>query len=209
MSATVNMAKDFTHLRDRPPLGERLFRSAATEEAVRQTAAEIADPELRRMFCQCLPNTLDTTVYHRIDEDGLPDTFVLTGDVQGMWFRDSANQVWPYLRFAAGDEPLRLMLAGVIRRQARNLLLDPYANAFNNGRTGEGWPKDNTVMRPEVHERKYELDSLAAFLRLSGGYWQATRDRLPFDKAWVAAVRACVDTIRREQDGFDRQYLSP
>ena len=46
------------------------------------------------MFENCFPNTLDSTV--EIDEDG---TFIITGDIEAMWLRDSTNQVMPYLQF--------------------------------------------------------------------------------------------------------------
>ena len=38
-------------------------------------------------------------------------------DIDAMWLRDSTNQVLPYLEFAASDELLRGMLAGVLRQQ--------------------------------------------------------------------------------------------
>ena len=112
------------------------------------------DPKLYWMFANCFPNTLDTTVRYRSVE-GDDDTFVITGDINAMWLRDSAAQVWPYLRYVDKDEPLRHLIRGVIRRQFNCILTDPYANAFNPGPTGGSWQSDETEMKKELHERKY------------------------------------------------------
>ena len=60
-------------------------------------------------------------------------------------------------------EALRSLLEGVIRRQARCLLIDPYANAFMadlNAPPLKWSVNDKTDMKQGVGERKYELDSL-------------------------------------------------
>ena len=51
------------------------------------------------------------------------------------------------------------MLRGVILRQLKCINIDRYANAYNDGPTGAGWQKDDTEMKAEVFERKYEIDS--------------------------------------------------
>jgi meiotically up-regulated gene 157 (Mug157) protein len=98
------------------------------------------------------------------------DTFVITGDIEAMWLRDSTNQVWPYLRFVNSDVQLKNLIRGVINRQVKSVLIDPYANAFNLDPHSNQGHHDKTEKRPGVFERKYELDSLAAVLRLSAGY---------------------------------------
>lgn len=82
------------------------------------------------------------------------------------------------MRFAAADPPLADLLCGLVRRQARSVLLDPYANAFNFNGSGRGHQTDarQPPMPPGVYEGKYELDSLAAFLKLSRHYFNATKD---------------------------------
>src|ERR1039458_1468188 len=112
----------------RPPVGKRNFASEAVEAKISEVKKSIADPEIAWMFENCFPNTLDTTV--RTGElEGKPDTFVITGDINAMWLRDSAAQVWPYLPLAKDDARLKTMLAGVVNRQARCVRIDPYANA--------------------------------------------------------------------------------
>jgi hypothetical protein len=188
------------------------------ERFLKQTTPLIGDKELRRLFVNCFPNTLDTTVVPGTF-DGKPDTAVLTGDIAAMWLRDSSAQVWPYLALAAGDEPLRSLLEGVIRRQTRCLLIDPYANAFMADLSAPPLPwsrLDETEMKQGVGERKYELDSLCYPIRLAHGYWKRTRDVQPFDARWQNAMRLVVTTMRAQQrkNGpgpyhFQRMALTP
>jgi meiotically up-regulated gene 157 (Mug157) protein len=193
----------------RPPVSERRFRNDSLESLIDTVAAAIADPELAALFVNCLPNTPDTTVDFRREADGSPDTYVITGDIDAMWLRDSAAQVWPFLPLAKTDPGMRAMIAGVVRRQARCVLLDPYANAFYREPVLGYWKSDLTQMLPGVHERKWELDSLAYFLRLSHAYWAATGDLSPFDHAWRDAVAAVFALIRVEQTAGDDPARSP
>jgi uncharacterized protein len=185
----------------RPKPSERRFQSAAVEAFLKEHSARIADPELSRLFLNCFPNTLDTTVEPGTFE-GKPDTAVLTGDILAMWLRDSSAQVWPYLPLAKNDRPLRDLLEGVIRRQARCILIDPYANAFMADLNAPPLPwslKDKTELERGVGERKWEVDSLCYPIRLSHGYWQQTGDTSPFDNRWREAMRLIVDTFRVQQ----------
>ncbi|MDR3702810.1 MAG: glycoside hydrolase family 125 protein [Candidatus Sulfopaludibacter sp.] len=194
--APLLAAQEFTSRR--PPLTERRFTSDAVEATIARVKKSIADPELAWMFENCFPNTLDTTV--RTGEiGGRPDTFVITGDIDAMWLRDSAAQVWPYLPLAREDRKLRTMLAGVVNRQTRCILIDPYANAFNFGPTGSPWSKDRTRMKPELHERKWEIDSLCYPVRLAHGYWKATGDTSCFDPDWRRAAGLIVQTFHEQQ----------
>lgn len=183
----------------RPVVAERLFTSPAVEEAIVRAKKELKNPKLAWMFENCFPNTLDTTVHYRVRE-GKDDTFVYTGDIHAMWLRDSAAQVWPYVQLAGKDEALRKMLAGVIRRQVKCILIDPYANAFNDGAVADGeWMTDLTDMKPELHERKWEIDSLCYPVRLAHHYWKTTGDAGVFDESWVAAVETIVKTFKEQQ----------
>jgi meiotically up-regulated gene 157 (Mug157) protein len=193
-------------LEGRIPAASRHFISPAIEREIARVKALIADPMLGAMFEQCFPNTLDTTVFPGM-LGGAPDTYVITGDIDAMWLRDSSAQVWPYLRFAKQDSGLATLLEGVVRRQARMVLLDPYANAFT--RSGSGAPlewavQDKTTMRPGVAERKWEVDSLCYVVRLAHGYWRETGNARPFDDTWKAAARQILRTFREQQRLKDR-----
>ncbi len=183
---------------ERPAVADRRFTSAAVEQYLLQTQKSIADSQLSRLFVNCFPNTLDTTVQPGTFQ-GKPDTAVITGDIEAMWLRDSSAQVWPYLPLAAKDERLRALLEGVIRRQARCLLIDPYANAFHVNLSAPAPVGDDTEMRQGVFERKYELDSLCYPIRLAYGYWKVTGGTQPFDKEWLEAIRLVVRTMRVQQ----------
>ncbi len=188
-------------LNKRPAPGERRFTSPAVESAIARVAKQIADPELALIFANCLPNTLDTTVSPG-EYEGKTDTFVITGDIDAMWLRDSSAQVWPYLPFCKQDPKLSALIEGVIRRHTRCILIDPYANAFLPETTSKplSWAvHDDTRMLPGVGERKWEIDSLCYTVRLAHGYWRATGNTAPFDAAWRQSARAIVRTFREQQ----------
>lgn len=200
-SISVN---DATYVSKRPVLEKRAFVSSAVERKLDEVVAKIADDKLKWMFINCFPNTLDTTVKFKM-RDGYPDTFVITGDINAMWLRDSSAQVQNYLSLAAEDEALREMIKGLINRQLDCILLDPYANAFNDGPTASGWQTDATEMRKEVNERKWEIDSLCYPIRLIYQYWKATGDDSVFNAKWEKAMALILKTFqeqqRKENDG--------
>lgn len=180
---------------------QRTFHSDAVEQCIVEVKQKLTNPYLAWMFENCFPNTLDTTVSYKKSDDGDDDTFVITGDIPAMWLRDSGAQVWPYLRFIDKDEPLRLLIRGVIRRQLQCLIIDPYANAFTESPDSMSplWTKDYTEMKPGVFERKYELDSQCYPLRLAYAYWKKTGDATIFDDRWQQAVTLVLQTMREQQ----------
>lgn len=183
----------------RPAEGERLFTSEKIEQVIDEVTAQLTNPKLAWMFRNCFPNTLDTTVHFREDKDGNPDTFVYTGDIHAMWLRDSGAQVWPYVQFAAQDEHLKRMIAGVINRQFLSITIDPYANAFNDGPTGGHWMTDGTDMNPNDHERKWEIDSQCYPIRLAHEYWKVTGDTSVFGDKSIDGMKAILATLREQQ----------
>ena len=198
---TPVLKADVLTVNNRPPVVERLFRSDVVEKQIRDIVAQLTNVRLAWMFVNCFPNTLDTTVhYTENDSEGHPDTFVYTGDIHAMWLRDSGAQVFPYVKLAPKDKHLQRMLAGVILRQFKCINIDPYANAFNYEPKPDGeWQSDRTKMRPELHERKWEIDSLCYVLRLAYEYWKVTGDTSIFEDPWLQAVQNILVTFRDQQ----------
>ncbi|MDR1645093.1 MAG: glycoside hydrolase family 125 protein [Tannerellaceae bacterium] len=185
-------------LSKRPAPEVRKFTSNVVDQTIASYQARIKDPKLAWMFGNCYPNTLDTTCTCSV-KNGRPDTFVITGDIDAMWLRDSSAQVYPYVALAPREKALQQMLAGVINRQTACILIDPYANAFNDGPTGSEWETDHTDMKKELHERKWEIDSLCYPIRLAYHYWKTTGDTSVFDPAWTAAMETILKTFKEQQ----------
>lgn len=201
------LEQDNTYVPHRPAIEKRLFVSQAVEVKIAEVTHMLTNARLRWMFENCFPNTLDTTVRYYTTEDGEDDTLVYTGDIHAMWLRDSGAQVWPYLPLANKDEYLKKMLRGTILRQLRCIILDPYANAFldpHDPNPDHHWMSDDTAMKPELHERKWEIDSLCYPLRLAYQYWKETGDASIFQKEWILAMQNILKTFKEQQrkDGY-------
>ena len=194
-------AKGFFDLETkRPPLADRHFTSTAVEDMITEIKGDLKNKELGWLFENCFPNTLDTTVDFSI-ENGRPDTYVITGDIDAMWLRDSSAQVWPYLPLMKSDKKLQDLISGVINRQVKCIHLDRYANAFykDDSKISEWKTTDLTDMKAGVHERKWEIDSLCYPIRLAYKYWKETGDMSPFDTDWKEAIRLTVKTFKEQQ----------
>ena len=199
MGQTKISSNGMTYVSKRPALALRNFSSKSVDQTIARIKSKIKDPKLAWMFENCYPNTLDTTVKFGT-RNGKPDTFVITGDIDAMWLRDSSAQVWPYLPLTTEDAHLREMIAGVIHHQAQCILIDPYANAFNHDPKPNGeWMKDYTKMNPMLHERKWEIDSLCYPVRLSYNYWKTTNNTSVFDDDWKNAMHSVLKTFREQQ----------
>ncbi|CAB9497865.1 DUF1237 domain-containing protein [Seminavis robusta] len=104
-------------------------------------------------------------------------TFVATGDIDSMWTRDSAVQMGIYVGRMGRQQPfLRLVVQGAIRRQAFNIIQDPYANAYSRKwKDPSARPlRERVIGRGGwVDTRNYEVDSGAYFLTQLYDYYVA------------------------------------
>lgn len=205
----------------RPSYDKRSFHSSAIDNLIDQLKPLFKDENLATLFANTLPNTLDTTVYYVTPNPDSAtqkdlDSFVITGDINALWLRDSMNQVLPYVPYVKEDKNLQFLFQGLINRHAKSVLIDPFANAFNFNASGDGHQKDirTPPMTRSVFEGKYEIDSLCAFLKLSYWYWHYMGSEslsLFAGDSWLKAVQQALDTIEIMQtdngQGANPPYL--
>ena len=207
----------------RPAPFKRRFASTAVDNQIEKVVNDLISKNqstLACIFANCLPNTLDTTVLQYSTKPN-GTTFIITGDINAMWLRDSMNQVLPYMDFLSSDSQLKLMIEGLILKQTELVLADPYANAHNipdiagpspnvNDQTtypGFG-PSRSDAMVPGIFERKYELDSLCAFLKLSNEYYTVTKNLKLFQSAqWVQAVELVLKVMKDMQSSTAASFV--
>lgn len=158
-------------------------------------------PPLAKLVKPCFLNTIETTVKQLSEEE----YFVITGDIPAMWLRDSSFQVMHYVPYAKEDEYLRNILKGIILKQTEQILIDPYANAFNEKPSGDGH-KDITELNDWIWERKYELDSLCAPIYLAYRYWKDTDDSSIFGDAFSDMLEKVYQLIKLEQNHEKSEY---
>ncbi|KAG8879181.1 hypothetical protein FRB97_001910 [Tulasnella sp. 331] len=133
------------------------------------------------------------------------------------WLRDTTNQVSQYGSILAADNNLAALVKAVIQTEARWITEYPYCGAFQPppesgfGLTRNPWAEGVTVNPPVdkrvVFECKYELDSLAAFLKLSRIYHNATKDFSFLNDSWLSAMSAILKVVdEQSQPTFDPNY---
>ncbi|CAL3963866.1 unnamed protein product [Diplocarpon coronariae] len=202
----------------RPSPECRTFNSPAMEKLIEKMKGLIKDPDLFRLFENSYPNTLDTMIKWRgyakepgaegveekITDEEL--TYVITGDIDAMWLRDSASQILVYLPLLEASEDkdsLASLWRGLINIHARYIVISPYCHSFqpppesgvqptHNGAYSQNHP-DPPYDPLKVFDCKWELDSLASFLQISVAYYERTKDIDFFQKySWIPAVEAAV-----------------
>ena len=182
----------------RPSPENRAFYSTELDFYLDEISQKISNPELRHLFINTFANTVDTTAYNYI-RDGKNHTYIITGDIEAMWLRDSTAQVWHYLPLVKTSVEIDTLLTGLIANQARCILIDPYANAFYDEDKLGIHATDMTPMLPGVHERKWELDSLIYPIALATAYWKLTQSHQPFDEQWRNSISLILETLKVQQ----------
>ena len=190
----------------RPAPECRTFKLQAVEDTIKSMKGSIRDPDLFRLFENSFPNTLDTAIKWKGTANGTDEdlTFIITGDINAMWLRDSSNQMQSYLSLlkpSSDKNSIASLYRGVINLQARYLIASPHCNSFHPPHESNIPPAGNgagngDIVFPDydsqiVFECKWELDSLAAFLQVSSEYYLATQDIRFFGKYnWIKAMKS-------------------
>ncbi|KAI8346384.1 meiotically up-regulated gene 157 protein [Choanephora cucurbitarum] len=197
----------------RPVDACRKFTSTVIESVISNITSKMVNLDLARLFENAFPNTLDTTIEKTAcmlpQDDCHPLSYIITGDINAMWLRDSANQLLPYIDYIKQDGGLKRLFLGAIYMQAQFITMDPYSNAFKEPKDIDGlaqnirfssFSKRNIRLRDGVYENKWEIDSLASFMGLSYQYWIHTGDNsFVHNHVWVNAVDSILNTIKAEQ----------
>lgn len=172
-------------------------------ETLKATVAQkSSNPRWSEVFSNCFDNTLETTV--KLTE--AEDIFVITGDIPAMWLRDSSAQIKPYLVIANQDPKIKEMIQGLLERQVKCILIDPYANAFNETENGACYHQDITEMNGWIWERKYEVDSLCYPIELAYLLWKKTGETNHFTKEFKQAAETIIKLFKTEQRHENSTY---
>ena len=181
------------------------------------------DKDLARLFENAFPNTLDTTVRWHVDghqkrsksktsvtyPDGAwegPQSFIVTGDINAEWLRDSTNQLAQYQALAPKDDKIKMLILGAINTQAEYVIASPYCNAFQPpppSKLRATMNGQDDIVHPAyepsfVFECKYELDSLAHFLALGNRFHEKTKLTAFVNDRWLLALKTLM-IIMEEQ----------
>jgi meiotically up-regulated gene 157 (Mug157) protein len=154
----------------------------------RAAETPVLTPKLEKIYLTAFDEALNR--HASLQRDGT--TYVSTGDIEAEWLRDASAVMEPYIGEAADDSRVAEALRGVVAREARYILLDPYANAFSSDY--------------HVVERKFEVDSLLYPIWFADKYWRETHDRSIFTPEVHRAFERVLDTLRVEQHHDQRSH---
>ncbi|KAL9125981.1 MAG: hypothetical protein Q9217_004896 [Psora testacea] len=204
----------------RPSPHCRTFSSPLVEEIIEDMTSKMEDKDLARIFENAFPNTLDTTVRWHVDgsskplmhthyQNGAwegPQSFIVTGDINAEWLRDSTNQLAQYQTLAKKDKRISSLILGAINTQAEYVIESPYCNAFQPPPlSGEPIPsngqddKVHPVYEPSrVFECKYELDSLAHFLALGNQFHNVTGSKAFLHSRYYTAIDTILEVLEQQ-----------
>ena len=202
------------NLNSRPPYEKRTFNSLEIDNYIQSLEKKFNNPNLYKIFSNCYPNTLDTTIDYNNEKK---ETFIITGDIKAMWLRDSSLQIYPYLKHCSKDQNLSNMIKGLFKKQIMFILFDPYANAFNKIPLKSPWSNDITykrdnmgnfenAMNPNLWERKFELDSIIFPLYSMAQYFLLTKDFSVFNLPnFFNMLHTIISLIKKERRGTDEE----
>ncbi|KAF2829233.1 hypothetical protein CC86DRAFT_368285 [Ophiobolus disseminans] len=208
----------------RPSKYCRTFESPLVEKVIGDMNKKIVDKDLARLFENAFPNTLDTTVRWHVDETAKhktskkswdaaawkgPQSFIVTGDINAEWLRDSTNQLQQYQLLAKKDKDIHQLILGAINTQSEYVIESPYCNAFQppapSGLAptfqGDGDNVHPSYEQSFVFECKYELDSLAHFLSLSNQFYNHTRSTEFVNTRWLLALETLLNVLTEQSKG--------
>ncbi|KAK0119584.1 hypothetical protein ONS95_011024 [Cadophora gregata] len=214
----------------RPSIHCRTFTSASVEKVIEYMTEKMVDKDLARLFENAFPNTLDTTVRWHVDGEathtelktrssvdgkwGGAQSFVVTGDINAEWLRDSTNQLLQYQPLAKKDKKIFKLILGAINTQAEYVIESPYCNAFQPPAPSKLSATQNgqdDVVHPAyepsfVFECKYELDSLAHFLALGNTFYNHTGSFEFLTPRWYKALDTLLEVLdQQSQSTFDSE----
>ena len=146
---------------------------------------------------RCLWRTL-TSATTLLGDGG---TFVITGDIDDLWLRDSAAQINPYISLAAENPTVARVVRGLIQRHAFYIRFDPWANAFRIDTSYKFNAEQKSLGRHGyISTRNYELDSGCYFVRMIYRFWKTSpNESILRSPEVVNAAKILVQLWRAEQ----------
>ncbi|OJI99343.1 hypothetical protein ASPVEDRAFT_508645 [Aspergillus versicolor CBS 583.65] len=206
----------------RPVTECRTFNSSVVEKVIEDVTSRMHDKDLAQLFRNAFPNTLDTTIRWHTDGSTTavkkgkrassqwegPQSFIVTGDINAEWLRDSTNQLTNYQTLANKDERLFNLILGAINTQAEFVIQSPYCNAFQPPPPSHIKPANNSqddTVHPTyepsvVFECKYELDSLANFLTLATEFHEHTGSKDFLTNRWYTALETVLQVLDAQSE---------